>query len=869
AFVYGALPTDFEQGDVINVEGFVAQYFNALQIAGTPTEPIYVVPSTATATEVAYPVMTIEQVNAMPLPSASAMFNMMPITVTARVMVTGTGNYDVFLVPVDHEGALVKSQAIMIYYKSNIGAIRALAGQKIEIELVLITYRTNDTVWTADFLQTADDITVIPLTDAEWIDVAKESLATTFKNEYVLDKTFTLPTEIEGVAITWASDNVLFDVATGELTMPATGQETITVTASLSKGDATGEYTATFVVGDKPVQTIAAALEVALGDLVHVQGVVTSSQYYRTFFIQDATGGIAVYTSDADLITFLTTNYGQEVALIGTRAAYNGLDQISSTQIYTQVGEATMPTAVNIDSFGLDAEALAMYQGQLVELTGLAVTAVVTDNFGNVTITLYDANSNNSVTLKWDSRVTLSTEAAALLATIAVDDVIDVVTPLAWSNGPFLYFTDSTDVTEQVLTDAQRIALAKAVVESYFDAEYNEETTLSLGTSLFGATVVYDTASTYFDVATGDVTLPTIGRETVTVTATITLGTESDTATIEFVVGVINISTLPTTADATIVTVQGIVTSGEYNNTFFIQDASGAVAIYTSNADFTLALVVGNLVEVTGELDFYSGLVEVKPSSITVLATAQTLPTPMNVDTADLDDLVLIDYQSQVVIMTNMVVQSISTGSNNYSVFLYNAVADDSIELRYDVRFVISAPVLAVLQGLVVGDIVDVTSVLSWYNGAQLVYTETSIVVDTAVPSAAALAAVDTIKAESDAAELSVVDTVTEATTLVLPAAGTFLSTIVWTSSDDLVIDPTTGVVTLPAVGTVDVTLTATVTLNAAEVVVTFDVTVGVPEVVVEPTPFRDLIISEYVEPSTGNSKAIELYNVYFTTVDL
>ncbi|PKK96782.1 MAG: hypothetical protein CVV58_04625, partial [Tenericutes bacterium HGW-Tenericutes-3] len=598
-------------------------------------------------------------------------------------------------------------------------------------------------------------------------------------------------------------------------------------------------------------------------------GVVTSSQYYRTFFIQDATGGIAVYTSDADLITFLTTNYGQEVAIIGTRAAYNGLDQISSTQIYTQVGEATMPTAVNIDSFGLDAEALAMYQGQLVELTGLAVTAVVTDNFGNVTITLYDANSNNSVTLKWDSRVTLSTEAAALLATIAVDDVIDVVTPLAWSNGPFLYFTDSTDVTEQVLTDAQRIALAKAVVESYFDAEYNEETTLSLGTSLFGATVVYDTASTYFDVATGDVTLPTIGRETVTVTATITLGTESDTATIEFVVGVINISTLPTTADATIVTVQGIVTSGEYNNTFFIQDASGAVAIYTSNADFTLALVVGNLVEVTGELDFYSGLVEVKPSSITVLATAQTLPTPMNVDTADLDDLVLIDYQSQVVIMTNMVVQSISTGSNNYSVFLYNAVADDSIELRYDVRFVISAPVLAVLQGLVVGDIVDVTSVLSWYNGAQLVYTETSIVVDTAVPSAAALAAVDTIKAESDAAELSVVDTVTEATTLVLPAAGTFLSTIVWTSSDDLVIDPTTGVVTLPAVGTVDVTLTATVTLNAAEVVVTFDVTVGVPEVVVEPTPFRDLIISEYVEPSTGNSKAIELYNAYFTTVDL
>lgn len=868
AFIYGAaIPTDFDFGSVVDIEGFIDIYYLAMQISGTDAEPIYVLPSDAAVTEVAYPETAIDSITSMALPAVGTEFNMMPVTVTARVLVTGTGNYDVFLVPVDHRGDLDKDTALMIYYKSNIAALRPLDGQKVQIEIVVSTYRTNDLVWTFVFLQEAEDITIIPNTDLEWIEIAQGSLAYEFEKEYVLTETFELPTDIEGVAISWVSDNELFDVTTGVLAMPLTGQEDVTLTATLTKGDATGEFTATFKAGDKPVQTIAEALAVSTGDLVHVVGVVTANQYYRIFFIQDDTGGIAIYTSDADLITFLTTNYGKEVDIVGTRAANYGLNEISYTQIYSLVGDATMPIAVNIDSFELDATALAPYQGQLVELTGLAVLEIDEDKYGNISVTLYDANANEEIILKWDSRFTLTTEAAAVLDSIAVNDVIDIVNPLAWDGGPRLFFTDSTTITKQDLSDAERVALAKSTAVGYFEDEYNVITTLVPFTSLFGATIAYDTASEYFDVTTGEVTLPTMGRETVSITATISFGTETDTATIEFIVGPYLISDVKAGVDDDEFRIQGIVISSPYNATYFIQDESGALAIYTYDTALQALLVLGDLVEITGVRDSFGGLIEFAPSTVVVLDNDVTLPDAVNVDSLDLDDEALLPYQSQVVVMTQMVVNSIATGYNNYSVILYNAIADDTIELRYDTRLTISTTALDVLHGLVVGDIVDVTSVLSWYfTGPQYIYTESTIVVDTPVPSAEALAAVDKMKADADAAELTIVAKVEEATTLDLDVLGTNGSTIVWTSTDDLVIDPDTGIVVLPAEGQVTITLTATVTLNLAETVVTFDVLVGVPSAPVVQT--LDLYFSEYIEGSSYN-KAIEIYNPTNATIDL
>ncbi|MBU1092857.1 MAG: lamin tail domain-containing protein, partial [Firmicutes bacterium] len=875
--VYKAPTEDVVDGAVFTIRGIITNYFGSMELTGSANMPIVLIDSVATAEVLSPTVLTgsvsdyIATLPAYPLVGALAY---QYVQITAQVQVDDPlANYETFLVNTDFAGTNIDSSgagsfitnALMVYYPSNINAVRSYAGMDVILNVFLFAQRSNNKIYTVIFTGTEDDISLVPLTDTELVNLAKTSVQSTFKSEYVLPQTITLPTEFAGVAVTWASDNVLFDATTGVLTMPLTGQEDVVVTATLSKGDVTGEQVVSFKAGEKPVQTVAEALLVEAGELVHVVGVVTASQYYRTFFVQDATGGIAIYTSNADFIAFLTANYGKEVDLVGTRAAYNGLNQISNVVINTLVGDATMPTAVNVDAAGLDSITIAPYQGQLVELTGLAVTAVNTDSYGNVTIKLYDANSDNEVTMKWDSRVTLSTEAAALLATIAVNDVIDVVNPLAWNNGPYLYFTDSTVITQVVLTDAERVALAKAVVMAFFADEYNEETTLSLPTSLFGVTIAYDTASTYFNVTTGAVTLPTIGRETVTVNATLTLGTETDSAVLEFIVGVQLISVLYTTADATIVTVQGVVVAGEYYNTFFIQDSSGAVAIYTSDATFSAALIVGNLVEVTGELDFYSALVEVKPSAVTVLATAQTLPAVLDIESYNL--VGLINMQSQNVSLMELVVTKVDVDSyGNITLTLLDVSSDVSVQMKWDSRQVLSTEAQAQIDAIALGDVIDLTTTLGWKNAPYLFYTDTSIITVVASPSAAALLAVDQAFADTDADALSVVATALEATTLTLPVAGTNGTTIAWTSSDDAIINPTTGAVVLPVSGQVVVTLTATVTLNAAETVVTFDVAVGVAEVI--PFVVRDLFISEYIEGSSSN-KAIEIYNPTDGTVDL
>ncbi len=875
-------PTDLAVGDVFTIRGVITNYYGSMEIIGNSNMPIVYIDSDATADVLAPTVFAgsiTEYIATLPAYPLTAPLEYQYVQLTAQIQVDDPlANYETFLVDTDFTGTDINSSgtgafimnALMVYYPSNIAAVRAYDGLDVTLNVFLFAQRTNNKIYTVIFTGVEDDISVVPLTDAELVDFAKTSVVSTFKSEYVLPQTITLPTDIEGVAVTWASDNVLFDVTTGAVTMPVTGQEDVTVTATLTKGDATGEQVVTFKVGDKPVQTVAEAIATDAGELVHVVGVVTASQYYRTFFVQDATGGIAIYTSNADFIAFLTTNYGKEVDLVGTRAAYNGLNQISNVIINTLVGDATMPTAVNVDAAGLESEAIAMYQGQLVELTGLAVTAVNTDNYGNVTLTLYDANSNMSVTMKWDSRVTLSTAAAATLADIAVNDVIDVVTPLAWNNGPYLYFTDSTVVTEVVLTDAERVALAKAAVIGYFAAEYNEETTLSISTSLFGATVVYDTASTFFDVATGAVTLPAMGRETVTVTATITLGTETDTATIEFVVGPVLISSLYTTADATIVTVQGVVVAGEYYRTFFIQDASGAVAIYTSSTTFAADLIVGNLVEVTGELDFYSGLVEVKPSAVTVLATDQTLPDVLDIESYNLVGLV--DMQSQTVSLMELVVTDVYVDSyDNITLTFLDVSSDVSVSMKWDSRTTLSTEAQAQIDAVALGDVVDLTTTLGWKNGPYLFYSDTSIITDVATPSAAALLAVDQAFVDVDAAALDVPTPLLDATpiTTSMPALGLNGTTITW-ETDNATIITTAGTVTLPTVGQVVVTLTATVTLNAAEKVVIFEVAVGIEDsgILSDTAEYTGTTTTNMVL-ATNNAAVVNLDPALFTVTPL
>lgn len=125
----------------------------------------------------------------------------------------------------------------------------------------------------------------------------------------------------------------------------------------------------------------------------------------------------------------------------------------------------------------------------------------------------------------------------------------------------------------------------------------------------------------------------------------------------------------------------------------------------------------------------------------------------------------------------------------------------------------------------------------------------------------------DQDKVDADAAALIVAESHTAPTTITLPTIGSNGSTILWTSSDNALINPATGAVVMPQSGQVVVTLTATLSLNAATKVQTFEVTLGTDT---QPVVYSsDLFISYYMEGSVGNRKVIAVYNNTGATVDL
>ena len=866
--VYGSTQT-VEVGKVYDIYGLYDVYFGSPQLNATTDATM---PTVATESDGAVTTLTptvVADVDAFvpdtaPTYSSSDLFEYTYLEITAKVRIQGDGNYDTFFVNSDYAGGNINSDAnsphttnaLMIYYKSNKAAFNAFDDKEVTFNAFLYAYRTDRTIMTIVFLGEAEDITYTA-TDAEIVEMAKAELAPMFEYEYIEAETLDLPVESElGATIAWSSDSLLVDALTGALTLPLTGQEDVTLTATITKGAEVGTFTVTITVGELPNSTIAEAIALGTGHLVEVTGVVTSAEYHNTYFIQDETGGIAIYTSWGDLETFLQTNIDKEVTIIGERAVYNGLIQLSGIVSYELVGDPAAPIAeVNVDEHLLDADSLEPFQGKLVEFTGLIVINVNSDSYGNVYVDLLEATTGREITMKFDSRVTLSTTAQATLDAIAVADVLDIINPLAWNKAPYLYFTDTTVITEGTLTDVAAVAAAKATLEVDVDQPIVEDETLVLSDAYLGTAITWvsDTAAVITDA--GVVTVPADNKQvTVTLTATITKGTETDTKVFEILVGeIISIESAWALEDEDAVMVQGVVIAAEYYNTYFIQDATGGIAIYTSDSAMqaTLEANLGKEVIVTGERDSYNGLIQVAPTAVEALTTG-TLPDATNVDAIALDDAML-PYQGMLVEISNLYVSSVSVdGFGNISLTLQRPAAEESVVLRWDSRGALTTEAETALEAVVVGDVLTVEAVMAWYNGPQMYYTSSTVL------TAGTLTDAD--KAAIDAADLDVDAAFAEATTITLPTTGDQGSSIAWTSSDDAYINVTTGAVVLPTEGQVLVTLTATVTLGTEEVIVIFDVFVG--------TAVPDLFFSEYIEGGSNN-KALEIFNPLDVAVDL
>ena len=375
------------------------------------------------------------------------------------------------------------------------------------------------------------------MTDQETVDAAKIQAIAGLPAIQETAATLTLPTDLLGTTIVWtSSNNDLINPTTGVVTPVAGSQTAVTLTATITKGAASGVQTFVVKVGQIPLSTVQQVVDAPVNSTVYrVQGTVTASEYYRTYFIQQGEAGIAIYTSNATMLALLKANVGKDVEVIGTRGAFNGLRQMAPSDIKA-LGTTGTVTAVNVDAVALNATDMLPYQGRLVTLTQLKVTNRASDSFNNVTLTLTQVATGRTILMKWDSRVVLSSAAATLLGTLTVGKEVSVTNVLAWLNNPYLYFTDSSIVTEVALTDATKVAGDKVAITLPADVKSNQTLTLP-ATGANGAAITWATDNAAVITAAGVVTLPVSGQVTVKLTATITLGSVTETREFNIVVG--------------------------------------------------------------------------------------------------------------------------------------------------------------------------------------------------------------------------------------------------------------------------------------------------------------------------------------------
>jgi predicted extracellular nuclease len=889
-YVYDtAIGNNVTVGSVYDVAGVFSPYYGIPELVSATGLPVVATPAEGDAASLDGAETTIAELledRTAPSDLNYMVFEYAQLTVKVVVDAQDTNsgsNYNTYLVPTDYEGETViktvgtdgkateflTDDVLLVYYGSpNKDAVAALDGKTITINVLLFGFRSDRNVWYTYFLGESDDITV-HLNDAESIAAAQENLPGEFPEVFYEGETLTLPSSLYDTTITYASsDEAIIDPTTGAVAIPETGQTDVTLTATIAKGDETSVEVAIVVTVGVPANSdISAAAAAGEGAIVMITGVVTAAEYQNTYFIQDSTGGVAIYSYDDDVEAFLQANYGNEISILGSMTSFKDMIQIKPDSDFLSVVndvDAVMPTAVNLDLMDLTESALMDYRGQLVEISGLYVSEVSSDSYENTYITFVRLSDGVELDMKQDSRVTLSTEGQALLDSIVEGSYVTVVNPLAWANGPYLYFTDTTMVTFDTLSDADAVSAVKALLpEGYvFEEDILEDFVLDLPASMLDVAISWASDNEAVIDLDGNVVVPTDGSQVVvTLTATLTKGDATDEVVLEVAVGetpAITISEAKALLDEE-VKVVGVVTAGEYYRTYFIQDATGGVAIYTYDEDVQafFAANYGNEVKIVGTMDQFGGLFEIVDLTFyAVVDDEAVLPAVTDLSGSSLSaDLSM--YQGMIVSFDHLYVAEVSSDSyGNVYATLVKLGEEGALTIKFDVRATLSTEGQALLDSIVAGSVFDVTSALAWSYGPYIYFNEELQLV-------AGTALTDQELAYADALAIEIETSFVEAGTIVLPATGAN-STIAW-ASDNVLIDPVTGAVTLPeTASTVEVTLTATVTVNgmtAEQVIV-----VSVTKLAEAGTP--DLFISEYIEGS-GSNKAIEIYNGTGVDVDL
>lgn len=235
------------------------------------------------------------------------------------------------------------------------------------------------------------NITVVELSDEDKVDATLDEV--TFEESLSSDKVIEVALTgkaFNTVTLAWASNNAAIVYAEGKLTVTIPEDETtveITVTATL--GEVTKTKTFTVSLSKAPI-TIPEALALADGSSVLVSGTVTkintawSDQYKNiSVTIADADGNeLYLYRLAAKVVV------GDVITVKGEMATFNNARQVAAGA----TAEITDPAPVEVTI----PEALALADGRRVIVKGTVKTinTAWSDQYGNITVTIEDAEGN-------------------------------------------------------------------------------------------------------------------------------------------------------------------------------------------------------------------------------------------------------------------------------------------------------------------------------------------------------------------------------------------------------------------------------------------------------------------------------------------
>jgi hypothetical protein len=393
---------------------------------------------------------------------------------------------------------------------------------------------------------------------------------------------------------------------------------------------------------------------------------------------------------------------------------------------------------------------------------------------------------------------------------------------------------------------------------------------MNLLTAQYGATISWVSShEALINPTTGAVTPVDGSQTTVTLTATITKGLETDTKVFTIKVGQVPLSTVLQVRAAAVndlVRFNGLLLMGDNNRTFVVHDATAAVMLFTADAALLTQLNanLGKEVSIEGTRSASSGqMVQVINFTVTVLGDAVNVPLELDYSGLSLLAVDMLPYQGYLMSYEGLIVVSNSTsGSNNTTVTLRN-LEGQTISIFRSNFAVVPAEEVTYLKALTPGTVVNIVdAVVGWFNNPQFYYTAQAQVVTVTEIS-------NEHKVYFDATALTQPAALTEATTLTLPVTGTNGSVIAWSSSDEALVNSTTGAVVMPVSGQVTVYLTATVSIGEVSRTVDFEMVLGTAEAGTQFTEtFETDILSTYSDGTFNGVEGVVWTYVHARNVD-